>query len=706
MNQSDLRQSTWVSRDEMCSSADKNITKGRGATPRPFVALVLTSLALGAALFLIGGYPLRTARAQTGDIIGPTIAAPAIPSAFDGNVRDLPRTPPKDRGEQLRPRRFPRQSVPTIQLRDPVVQALAVKGKMPTPGTSFKGLDRQSWGSGVPPDANGDVGPHHYIQTVNTSIGIFSKTGTQLAAFTFNAFWASADTGTPCDHSHQGDPIVLYDPSASRWLIADLAWTSFTNGPFYLCVAISKAADPLTGGWWLYSILADSEWFVDYPKFGVWRDGYYASANLFDTRAGDVYKGVRVWALDRTALTLGQRFSPISFDLPCTVSACYANLLPSNFRGALPPNGSPNFFGSIDQPNLFHLWKFHADWNAPLSSTFTGPTDLTTANFSMPCSAGLMVACIPEKNGEWVDGLGDRLMMSLQYRRLSGGESLWVNHTVAASSAVGVPTGIRWYEIRDPNGTPTIYQQSTFQPDSNYRWMGSLAVDRRGNMVLGYSVSSATMVPAIRYAGRLANDPPGQLSQGEAVLIQGTGAQSGGANRWGDYSAMTSDPVDDCTFWYTNEYYQVTGSNWLTRIGSFKFPTCFNSPSPTPTPTQRPTPEPSSTPISCSRPPARPKLRAPHKSAIVYSRQVLLDWTDVNCATRYMVIVKRGSPLGKVVERQRKLTQSQYTTLALKRNRTYFWRVRACNKIGCSSWTIYRKFTVSPNAAGYDTRSA
>jgi len=193
----------------------------------------------------------------------------------------------------------------------------------------------------------------------------------------------------------------------------------------------------------------------------------------------------------------------------------------------------------------------------------------------MPCDAANILTCVPQQGGEAVDALGDRLMMQLQYRNIGGVESLWANHTVADSRAVGHPTGIRWYEIRNPNGTPSVYQWSTFQPDTNYRWMGSLAVDRQGNMALGYSVSSASMYPAIRYTGRLSTDSLGQLPQGEITLIAGTGSQSGGHNRWGDYIAMTVDPVDDCTFWYTNQYYATTGNNWQTRIGSFKFSSCI-----------------------------------------------------------------------------------------------------------------------------------
>ncbi|MDP2990140.1 MAG: hypothetical protein Q8O57_06195, partial [Kiritimatiellota bacterium] len=337
---------------------------------------------------------------------------------------------------------------------------------MPTPLENFKGLDLANWGSGWPPDSNGDVGPNHYIQAVNTSIGILSKSGTLQAAFTFDYFFEG--TGTPCDGSNRGDPIVLYDSLANRWLIGDFAWTNVDNGPYYECIAVSKTADPISGGWWQYALLAHPTYLNDYPKLAVWSDAYYMSANLFDLfngGTGYTWQGVRVWALNRDDMISGApAVRNVFFDL--SPSSGYGSLLPSHLHGAPPPAGTPNFFASIDEPNLFHLWKFHVDWNTPANSTFTGPTDLTVANFVMPCDAANILACVPQQGGEAVDALGDRLMMQLQYRNIGGVESLWANHTVANSSVVGHPTGIRWYEIRNPNGTPVVYQQGTFQPDT------------------------------------------------------------------------------------------------------------------------------------------------------------------------------------------------------------------------------------------------
>ena len=506
-----------------------------------------------------------TAQQPTGK---PRLAAPVKPVSFDGDVRALPRSrAPETPSEMPRPRRTS-STLPTLRITTDAVRQKNVNAPRDAtaPLRSFKGLDRANWGAGWPSDPNGDVGPNHYIQMVNTSVGIYAKDGTQLAAFRLNTFFASAPA--PCNSSNRGDVIVLYDASVDRWLITDFAWAS-TSGPFYECIAVSKTGDPIAGGWWQYAFEAHPSYLHDYPKLGVWGDGIYMSANLYESFAYD--RGIRVWAFNRNELINGATLNAIYFDL----APGYNTLLPANVRGAMPPNGTPEFFATIVQPNQFLLWKFATDWNTPANSTFTGPITLTVADFVMPCNAAWTIDCVPQLGStERLDGLGDRLMMQLQYRNLNGTESLWANHTIATDANVGTPTGIRWYEIRDPNGTPTVYQQSTFQPDSNYRWMGSLAVDQYGNMALGYSVSSASMYPAIRYTGRLASDPLGTLTQGERSLIEGTGAQIYSFNRWGDYSAMTVDPVDGCTFWYTNQYIETTSSVWQTRIGSFMLPGC------------------------------------------------------------------------------------------------------------------------------------
>ncbi len=539
-----------------------------------FILLIVGSV-LGLLSLPGAGAPVHQALAapapQIEDIAGPFSGEPIYPTVFNGDLRDLPQIEENAPAVPL-PLRYlpgsePKGSAPQLAgWEDSIAQTEAGLGRMPDPIANFAGLDLATFGAGWPPDTNGDVGPNHYIQTVNTSIGIYDKTtGTRLVGVTLDTFF-TGPTGSPCDTSNDGDPVVVYDPMADRWVVTDFAWFNFSTGPFYQCIAVSQTNDPVAGGWYFYAMQADTGFFSgylnDYPKIGVWPDGWYLSANMFQQVAPGTGFGVRVWALDRASMLAGGALNEVHFDL-CTTGECGA-LLPSNLRGALPPAGAPNYFMTTTPPNLVQLWDFHVDWTTPANSTFTGPVDLPVADF-------VTAQSVPQLGtGTLLDSLSFRPMMQLQYRTIDGTESLWMNHTVAATDGIG---GVRWYEIQDPGGTPTVVQQSTYQPDTDHRWMGSMAVDQDGNMALGYSVSSETMYPAIRYAGRLAGEAPGVLGQEEATLIAGTGAQTG-ISRWGDYSTMTVDPVDDCTFWYTTEYYITTGSNWQTRIGSFKFPSC------------------------------------------------------------------------------------------------------------------------------------
>jgi hypothetical protein len=246
------------------------------------------------------------------------------------------------------------------------------------------------------------------------------------------------------------------------------------------------------------------------------------------------------------------------------------NLLPSDLDGSTPPPaGAPNYVLHVDTGKL-QLWRFHVDWVSPSKSKFSGPISVPVAAFTPACIGGSI--CIPQPGTtQKLDSLGDRLMFRLAYRNFGDHESLVVNHSVVAGTSVGV----RWYELRQPGTTPVLYQQGTYAPDSSYRWMGSIAQDHAGNIALGYSISSKTIFPGIRYTGHLTTDPLGEMGQGEGTIIDGAGSQNGGLYRWGDYTAMAVDPTDDCTFWYTNQYLMLTGSfNWSTRIASFKFASC------------------------------------------------------------------------------------------------------------------------------------
>ena len=494
-------------------------------------------------------------------IQGPFVEQSANPFVYDGDLKDLP----LDEGTQAEILQVPLKYVPGTEPKgasttianwhDTVAQTVPGIGLMPSPMKNFPGMSMSAGGAGWPPDTNGDVGPEHYIQTVNTSIAIYDKdTGAELFRRTFNQFFQAGGAASPCNSANYGDPVVVYDRLADRWIISDFA----IPRPFYECIAVSKTGDPILGGWYFYTVKISDTSVNDYPKLGAWPDAYYFSFNMFLNSS--YWDGVQVWAFDRNDMLAGRAVDIVHFTLGAGTG--YGSLMPSHLLSA-PPEGSPNYFASVAPPDDFQLWEFHVDWGTPANSTFTGPTNLDVADFAIAAS-------VPQRDSSsLLDSLSFRPMMQLQYRKIGSVESLWLNHTVASQGVAAV----RWYEVRDPGGTPNLFQQGTYQPDLDHRWMGSLAVDRDGNMALGYSVSNSDMYPAIRYVGRLAGEPPGVLNQAEAPLIEGTGSQTT-YTRWGDYSAMSVDPVDDCTFWYTQEYYMTTGINWQTRIGSLKFPTC------------------------------------------------------------------------------------------------------------------------------------
>ncbi len=281
------------------------------------------------------------------------------------------------------------------------------------------------------------------------------------------------------------------------------------------------------------------------------------------------FSGAKACAYDRAKMLAGLAATQQCFN----TGPSFGGVLPADLDGTRqPPAGAPNPLVALGaNPSELAIWKFHVDWTTPANSTFTGPTTLTTAAFIEACGGG---TCIPQSGTtQQLDSLADRLMFRLAYRNFGDHESLVANHSVVAGSS----TGVRWYELRlDSSGNPSIFQQGTYAPDSNFRWMGSIAQDQQGNMALGFSVSGFNLHPEIHYTGRLAGDLPGQMTQGEGTIIDGSGSQTGsGLARWGDYSMMAVDPSDDCTFWYTNQYIPANGEfNWKTHVGSFKFSGC------------------------------------------------------------------------------------------------------------------------------------
>ena len=418
--------------------------------------------------------------------------------------------------------------------------------------------------TGEPPDTNGSVGSTQYVQWVNKAFAVYDKStgGKTYGPANGNTIW-SGFSGGRCSSDNSGDPIVLFDKQNKRWIFTQFAVSST---PYYQCVAVSQTADAL-GPYNLYAYSFGTN-FNDYPKVGVWTDGYYFTFNLF--AHGHTFAGADLCALDSATARAGGAAKMLCYQ----TSRSYGGILPADLDGAsgasgttaLPPANTPEYFAAFGS-NSLNFWRMTPNYSAG-TLTVTGPSNVPVAAFSEACSGG---ACIPQPGvSQKLDSLADRLMYRLSYRNFGGYASLLVNHSITA----GTSTGVRWYELRDSGSGPGVYQQGTFAPDSSYRWMGSVAQDKVGNIAAGYSVSSSAIPPSIFTASRAPGDVLGTLSA-ETVLKNGIGSQSG-HSRWGDYSSMSLDPTDDCTMWYTTEWLGQSGDFiWSTHIDHFKLGSCL-----------------------------------------------------------------------------------------------------------------------------------
>jgi hypothetical protein len=461
---------------------------------------------------------------------------------------------------------------------------------IPSPTVNFEGIPAEAnipilGGIPIPPDPVGDVGPNHYVEMVNTAWAVYSKTGTLLLGpLSLASIWAGFEV--PDCEDNSGDPIVLHDQLADRWIL-----TQFTTlGPnFYNCVAVSTTANP-TGSYFRYAFSSGVN-FPDYPKYGVWPNAYFLTTREF--APDDSFAGIGVYALERRKMLNGNPAArAVSFLVgPASGAPAYLTgdgWLPSDLDGSRrPPAGSPNYImGTQDDEGPYgapfdaiNVFKMFVSWGSTPTASFDGPAVVPVAEFDsdFPCVPPGSRNCIPQPGtSQRIDILSyrQRPIWRLAYRNFGGYESLVTNQSVEARPALA---GTRWYEIRRPGDQPVIWQQATYAPnDGVHRWMGSIAQDKRGNMALGYSVSNGTNVfPGIRYTGRLRGDPANTLPQGEAVIVNGGGSQTDQFARWGDYTSMNVDPSDDCRFWYVNEYYDVTSARgWNTRIAAFRMPGC------------------------------------------------------------------------------------------------------------------------------------
>jgi len=541
-----------------------------GVVSALFLALIVLAVAGGSGLAARSSSP--GAHVLAGPAVKPVMQpGMRVGHSIRNDTSPALRTMPDQKIAPLAPHQAVRPSITrgrTLQQgrRDPAVQSSLPKANMPATILNFDGIAYPGVSCFcAPPDTNGEVGLTQYVQIVNEGVQVFDKTtgSSVLGPVSIESFWSGF--GGVCETNGDGDPVVLYDQLANRWVVTEFAGTSV---PTDECVAVSTGSDA-TGSYNRYDFNLGSNFF-DYPKLGVWPDAYYMSMDVFNS-SGTAFLGPQAFALDRTSMLAGNPATFIAGPLGSPSDNFYK---PADLDGLVPPPaGAPNPVLAVGTNQTWPLFRFHVDFANPNNSTFTLGGNLTPDPYNQIC----VQSCVPQLGGDPVDTLGDREMFRSAYRNLGGGhEALTGNITVQS----GGVAGIRWFQIDNAtSGAPSFTQQGTYQPDNTWRWMGSLAMDHVGDMALGFSASDATINPQIRYTGRLVGDPPGTMGQGEAHLFDGTGSQTDTFGRWGDYSDMTVDPVDDCTFWYTQEYYQTTSSfNWRTRIGNFKFPSCTPQP--------------------------------------------------------------------------------------------------------------------------------
>src|SRR5215510_10839869 len=612
----------------------RRLSKNRAFTHVRLLTAVLLVLAAAALLFLAASPPVVAQRTSRPQPLTPEFSGPV---AFDVSpaVRDLPRaaTPlifppdtivePRERGlEGPKAHRVKRYRT------DGALQPFSPAPSIPAPSLTFEGLSNLDnfnlFGFRInPPDPDGEVGRNHYVELINLVFAVYNKQGNRLTGPTkIGDLWTGFAIPDCTDPS--GDPVVLYDKMEDRWLLSQFTTRgmnpdgTFNGLPFYNCVAISQTGDP-TGAYFRYAFITaqpgtTSTFFPDYPKYGLWKKSYLLTSRDFGSQ-GEY--GISVYALEKNKMIDGNPNARavhffIDGNNPDLLPLVGDGLLPADIDGTRQPkeDAPAPIVGTQDDNadygatfDAINIWELSVKWKANPEASIVLKTQLPVASFDSIFACGVVPSqfpgqptgrdCLPQPGitdgGQYLDILSyrQRPTFRLAYRNFGTYESLVTNQSVEAQPGVA---GARWYEIRRTNGTYSLYQQGTFAPnDGVHRWMGSVAQDKQGDMALGYSVVNGTNVfPGIRYTGRLAGDPLGQMTLGEGTIINGAGVQTTTNSRWGDYTDITVDPTDDSTFWYVNEYYQVSGlplptptpplpppgttAPWQTRVGSFKLP--------------------------------------------------------------------------------------------------------------------------------------
>ena len=471
-------------------------------------------------------------------------------------------------------------------------QTSASKALAAVAGANFEGPGVGMPGfvlTGAPPDTTLAVGPTRVVAWVNSEYAVMTKTGTVLLLATGNTPFIGSGAGL-CETTNRGDPILQYDRAADRWVLSQFAFATSGSSiiaPYQQCIAISKTPDP-AGAYFLYVVTFGStspDGFNDYGKLGIWPDGYYTSYNVFGGSPAGGNTGVALCASERVKMLVGD---PTAKTL-CAPTAFYAggsSFLPADMDGTTAPTTTAQgdifvrySFGGVSL-RLMKLLPSYTTSTVTLTDGLGGASgsfvNLPVGPTTVSCN-GAAGACIPQLGTtQLLDTLADRLMYRLAYRNRAGVDSLVVNQSVDPDGVGARASVVRWYEVRSPfAAAPVLFQNANYDPGaSTNRWMGSIAMDKLGNMMMGYSVSNAATNPSIRVTGRLRTDLKNQM-QAEQTMFSGTGSQTPTLSRWGDYTTMQTDPVDDCTFWYIGQYLAANGTfNWHTRIGSFKFNGC------------------------------------------------------------------------------------------------------------------------------------
>ena len=499
------------------------------------------------------------------------LSALAPPESEEDDDEQAPPPPPAPRGG-------------TVYAAGAAVEQTAQGKRDPLPALeSFDGL-----GSGFtgpqgtanlrnPSDNSLAVGPDHVVQIVNSRMAIFTKKGRQFET-TGHILYGPVVTNTifagfggQCEKQVSGDAVVRYDQLAERWLFVLPVFRrppGEPNGPYSMCYAITEGRDP-RGPYHRYEFKRTL--FPDYPRPAIWPDGYYVP-----TSTGDTVIQKHVCVADRAKMLQGL---PATEQCVIVDGVNFLNNADIDGHG-LPPPGAPNIVIAAGGSQLhqqfsddgIYAWKLHVDWKTPSKTALTGPAKIPVAPYHYLCD-GQLTSCVPQPGTERrLDAQGDKIMQRLVYRNIEGRESILGLHSVDTKAGGG---GVRWYELRlDKKREPFLYQQGTYAPDEFYRWMGSIGMDRRGNIAVGYSFGGTPHFAGQRFAARLADDPKGLLTFHETVLAEGAASQTTTV-RWEDYTTTTMDPSDDCTFWYVGDYLKSGATTYSTRIGAFQVPGCM-----------------------------------------------------------------------------------------------------------------------------------